>query len=395
MNDTQQSPPQGSPPPPGRDDDFDPQKLRTIADMRRSQDDRVVAGVCAGAARYLNIDPVIVRVLIAVLSVAGFAGVILYVAAWLLLPAEHEDRSIVADWFKLDENEEQVRTIGLVTAAVLAVLSLVGNSSWAWWGDAPWWIIPFALLFYVFWVRPQRRREARTTQPIAYTPATYDQASVDAYTATVVDQAMQKKLAKKREPRSPALFMLTMSLTAIALAVVWIVDETRRDVHWTAYLAVALTVVALGVLIGTFVGDGGPLIAIGVLLAIALAIGSVFPGGRIGEQRPTPATAAEVQATYRHGIGELELDLTQVADPDFLAGRTISLDSGIGETRVIVPDGLNVAVDAHVKAGEITLFGRRDDGTDVSMADAADQPGQPAVTIDIEHDLGPIEVIRR
>lgn len=390
MNDTQQSPAPGTPPPPGHDDDFDPQKLRTIADMKRSQDDRVVAGVCAGAARYLNIDPVIVRVLIAVLTVAGFAGLILYVAAWLLIPAEHEDRSIVAEWLKLDQNEEQVRTIGLVVAAGIAVLSLVGNSSWSWWGNATWWIIPFALLFYIFWIRPQRRREARTP-----TPAAYDPTSVDMYTQAVVDQAVQKKLAKSRRPRSPALFLLTMSLAAIALAVVWIVDETQRDVHWTAYVAVSLAVVGVGLLIGTFIGDGGPLIAIGVLLAIALAIGSVFPTGRIGEQRPTPTTAADVKASYRHGIGELELDLTQVVDPERLAGRTVALDAGVGETRVIVPDGLKVVVLAHTDAGEISVFGRSDDGTDVSLAVPADDAAGGVLTITVDQKLGHIEVIRR
>ncbi len=398
MNDTQQSPPSppGSPPPPGPDEDFDPQRLRTITDMQRSQDDRIVAGVCAGAARYLNVDPVIVRVLVAVLTIAGFAGVILYVAAWLLLPADDEHgRSIVAGWFKLDDNEPQVRTIGLVAAAALAVLSLIGNSSWAWWGDAPWWIIPFALLFYVFWLRPQRRREARMPSPSAYDPATPEPTTVDAYSATVVDRAMQKKLAKARAPRSPALLLLTMSLTAIALAVVWIVDETRRDVPATAYIAVALTVVGVGLLIGTLVGDGGPLIAIGVLLATALAIGSVFPTGRIGEQRPSPTTAADVEATYRHGIGELELDLTQVVDPERLAGRTIALDAGIGDTRVILPDGLRVVVLTHVDAGATSVFGRSREGTDVSLAAPADDGVGAVLTVTVDQQLGQIEVITR
>jgi len=389
MNDTQQAPQSG--PPPGSDDEFDPKRLRSITDMERSSDDRIVAGVCAGAAKYLNIDPIIVRVVLAVLTVAGFAGVILYVAAWVLLPSDDAEKSLAAEWFKLDKNEEQVRVAGLVGAVILAALSIVGDSSWAWWGGTPWWLLPFALLFYAFWVRPRRRREAREQR---------ERPVPDPATAADVDQTRAATIPgrttrKSREPRSPALLGLTVSVAAIALAVTWIYDETQEDVHWTTYVAVALGVVGIGLLVGTFFGHGGTLIGIGVLLAITLAIGSAFPSGRIGTQSPTPAVAADVRAHYEHGIGQLELDLSQVSDPERLLGRTIDVDAGIGQTTIIVPDALNLDVRADVQAGQIRLFGRDDDGTDVTMTDTADQPTMPSLTIDIDQKLGQIEVVRR
>lgn len=44
-----------------------------------------IAGVCAGIARYLKIDPLIVRVIFAVGAIAGFGSFILiYLAIWLL-----------------------------------------------------------------------------------------------------------------------------------------------------------------------------------------------------------------------------------------------------------------------------------------------------------------------
>jgi phage shock protein PspC (stress-responsive transcriptional regulator) len=389
MNDTQHAPP----PPPGAGDEFDPHRLRTIADMRRTSDDRIVAGVCAGAARYLNVDPIVVRVVIAVLTFTGFAGVILYVAAWLLLPADDAEKSIVADWFRLDRNEPQVRVAGLVGALIVAGLSLVGDSSWAWWGDTAWWLIPVGLVVYLFWVRPRRRRDAAV---VAATTATPPVAPTAGEPAPTVQMAWPTAAPEpRRPPRSPALLALTASVAAIALAATWIYDETQDDVHWTAYVAVALAVVALGLLVGTLVGDGGPLIAIGIVLATVLAVGSVFPSGRIGTQRPVPTAAADVEPHYRHGIGELHLDLTQVSDPDLLAGRTIHVDAGIGQTTVIVPDGLKVAVDTHLRAGQVDLFGRMDNGTDVSMADANDGPDGTALTIDIDQKVGQIEVISR
>ncbi|MGA9714537.1 MAG: PspC domain-containing protein, partial [Aeromicrobium sp.] len=130
MNDTHQDPPAGDT---GRDADppaegFDAQRLRTVADMQRSSTPRLVAGVCAGIARYLNVDPVLVRIVFAVLIFLGGAGVILYAAFWFLVPADDAEKSIAADWFRLDANEERIRVGGLVVAAALAVLVAVGDS---------------------------------------------------------------------------------------------------------------------------------------------------------------------------------------------------------------------------------------------------------------------------
>lgn len=52
----------------------------------RSEQDRVIAGVCGGIADYLNIDPVLVRVLFAVLFFASGIGLVLYVILWFIMP---------------------------------------------------------------------------------------------------------------------------------------------------------------------------------------------------------------------------------------------------------------------------------------------------------------------
>lgn len=113
-------------------DRFEPGRARSLADVRRPRDERLIAGVGTGIGRHLGIDPVIVRVVLAVLCLAGLAGLILYAAAWLLLPAEDAERSIVGDWFDLRENERQVRTTGLLVAGVLALLAIIGDTSLGW-----------------------------------------------------------------------------------------------------------------------------------------------------------------------------------------------------------------------------------------------------------------------
>ena len=64
--------------------------------LRRSGDDKMLAGVARGIARYLNADVTLVRVIIAALALFTGAGVALYIAAWLLIPADAGDHAAAA-----------------------------------------------------------------------------------------------------------------------------------------------------------------------------------------------------------------------------------------------------------------------------------------------------------
>ena len=56
--------------------------------LYRSVRDRKIAGVCAGVAEYLNIDPTTVRVIWAVVSLFAFVGVAAYLVCALIIPEE-------------------------------------------------------------------------------------------------------------------------------------------------------------------------------------------------------------------------------------------------------------------------------------------------------------------
>ncbi|HEX3824619.1 MAG TPA: PspC domain-containing protein [Mycobacteriales bacterium] len=66
--------------------------------LRRPTDDRMVAGVAAGVARYLDIDATVVRITFAVLAVLGGAGLPLYLAGWLLIPEDGSSESIAGEF---------------------------------------------------------------------------------------------------------------------------------------------------------------------------------------------------------------------------------------------------------------------------------------------------------
>lgn len=58
----------------------------------RPKKDRMIAGVCSGIARYLGIDPTIVRLAWVILSFFGYIipGVLIYIIAAVLIPEEEE-----------------------------------------------------------------------------------------------------------------------------------------------------------------------------------------------------------------------------------------------------------------------------------------------------------------
>jgi phage shock protein PspC (stress-responsive transcriptional regulator) len=63
--------------------------------LLRVREGRIVAGVCTGLARYFGVDVNLVRLAFGVLTVFYGLGILLYVAAWAILPEEGEDTSIL------------------------------------------------------------------------------------------------------------------------------------------------------------------------------------------------------------------------------------------------------------------------------------------------------------
>jgi len=65
--------------------------------LYRPRDGRVVAGVCAGLAAYFGVDPTLVRLAFALLTVFGGIGILLYLCAWIVIPEEGGDGTSIAE----------------------------------------------------------------------------------------------------------------------------------------------------------------------------------------------------------------------------------------------------------------------------------------------------------
>jgi phage shock protein PspC (stress-responsive transcriptional regulator) len=76
---------------------YESHQARTLG---RPVQDRMLGGVAAGIARYLDVDVTVIRILFAVLAVFGGAAIPIYLAGWLLIPEDGADQSIAAGWFQ-------------------------------------------------------------------------------------------------------------------------------------------------------------------------------------------------------------------------------------------------------------------------------------------------------
>jgi phage shock protein PspC (stress-responsive transcriptional regulator) len=406
------TPPEAPPPPPPAAGDPGPRvtgdQVRDLGRLRRSRTDRKVAGVAGGLARHLDVDPLILRVAFVVLAFFGGAGLIVYGACWLLVPEDGDDKAP----FNLDERS---RSIALMIVGVLAALALVGDSWGAFW--FPWPVAIVALV--ALWVLTRGNHNQGPAAPAAppadqpYTYTTYAPPVGQQATGWVGQPAVTvppppEQTAHRTEPvqpfqsyvrpqnprkRGPILFWFTLALVALAEGVLGIIDLAGAPVADPAYPALAVGIAGLMLVVGAFFGRAGGLIALGLVAAIALAGATAAQEVDPDTVTERPATAADVDSSYSLGVGEQRIDLSEVADPENLDGRTIDVEGDLGAIDITLPEGVRAVIDARVHGvGEIKLFGAEHNGLDVRDQQTVGSAGDPTITLDIELGVGAIEV---
>ena len=64
--------------------------------LYRSKNDRILGGVCAGLGQHLDVDPNVIRLIWAAVTVLSFGvGVIVYILAWILIPEPGSENGIL------------------------------------------------------------------------------------------------------------------------------------------------------------------------------------------------------------------------------------------------------------------------------------------------------------
>ena len=332
-----------SPPPPG------PPRLN------RSRDDKLVAGVCGGLGRHFGIDPIIFRIAFVALTLAGASGVVLYLLAWLLIPADGEPQARAVAMVRGREWSRPLAAALIVAGVVILLGDLRAHS-----GPPLAVAVVLAGLGVALYVS-ERDAAGPVTEPPGHAPPPPDPTSGPA--PAVPPPAPPAPPPPARVPRSP-LAPLTVSGLLVLAGVFLLVDRAGwADVSLVAFLAVALVVVGAALVVSAWWGRALALIPLGVVLTLALALASVVDvplGDGMGERRFRPERPAQLRPVYRLAMGELVVDLR---DALATAGRAeVEATVGLGRLVVLVPPDAGVVADGRVGVGQLVLFGRTEDG---------------------------------
>jgi phage shock protein PspC (stress-responsive transcriptional regulator) len=348
-------------------------------ELHRSRDDRLLAGVAGGLGRYFEISPNFFRAGFAILTLVGGAGILLYLAAALVVPEEGRADSIAVEALKRYRDRPWL-LVGVALVGI-AVLSLVAQADF--WPDSgfAWTLLVIGVVTIA--IAQRGRGEPRTSE------------GASEYAAA---EAPTQPLAPPT-PKPPSLLVPVLGLLLAAAGLLAFLSAVGVDIRWDLALAVAATAVGVAVVAGAFLRRRtGGLVVVGLTLAgLALAVSAIDVRleGPVGDRMYQPAAAEDVSRSYELAIGELDLDLSKTA----LAPGDTSVDAnvGIGDLTVVVPHGVAVDVEATASAGSVSVFGREKSGVDSELS-ASGGGGRAHVgeklVIDAHVGLGSVTIVR-
>jgi phage shock protein PspC (stress-responsive transcriptional regulator) len=384
--------------------------------LTRSTQRKVVAGVAGGLGEYTGVDPVLFRVLFAVLTLFGGSGILLYAVGWLFLPADDQEVSPAESVIHRGPGAgTRARDAAAAGALIVAGLVLAGVLAL---GDARDLALVLVIVggaFFLIRNLPERRAGgpplpvAPEPPPAPYETPLPAYQPTPAYQAPVHQPAPTVTLPPPPLPAPPVrperrrehsiLGLLTLCAMLVVLGVAaaleagGVIDPEPDDL-----LALAVGTLGAGLLVGTVFGRARWLVWLGVPVLAALIVVStsnVSLKGGAGDRRYAPQSAAQIDPDYRIGVGSLRLDLTGVDLSEQLVRTRLS--AGVGDIEVIVPHDADVSVEGRAGIGSVELFGVETSGTSATRSTVDRGPsgdGRIDLALDLDINIGKVEVSR-
>jgi phage shock protein PspC (stress-responsive transcriptional regulator)/predicted membrane protein len=382
----------------------------TAYDLVRPKAGRLLAGVTLAIANRFSIHVWLVRVVFIALTASGGVGILLYLAGWVLIPAEGDAKAAAGQF--LDRIEGPRAWVGVGLMALAAII--VADSTRLLDGDlvAAGVLILIGVLLYrgdIGSSNPDtptkpRREEATTIMANESTGGVVTD-TLEHPGGTTMDPppppppipvpAAPLPPKPPREPRPPSILgRITVAVGFITLGVLAFIDNVgAADIDFRHYLGAAMTVIGLGLLVGSLFGRARGLIVVGVIMVPALLVSPVadmdFGANDI---RYAPTSVADIQPEYELDLGSMMLDLRDV---DFEgADVVVNARIGLGELVVIVPDDVAVQAYGEVGMGSVDVLGSSSGGIGEIALDRS-APGEVgSITVDARADIGRVEISR-
>jgi phage shock protein PspC (stress-responsive transcriptional regulator) len=355
--------------------------------------DGILGGVAGGLADYFRMAPWLIRLAFVVSSFFGGLGILLYLAGWLLIPAEGSDESIAERWLSdLGPGRSWIGAALIALAAIWLLTSLdIARSGLAW-----------AIALLVLGVLLYRGEIPR--RPVPAEEAVDLPVEASALAAPVTDRtpasspSRPPRQARPRRPRPPSMLgRYTLAASLIGIGILALLDNAGvlfPDARH--YLALAVAIVGAGLLVGSVWGRSRMLIVAGLVLAFmmgAATIGRVVDAFADEVRTFTPAALEEVATSYNMDSGTLIIDLTDVEWRN--QEMDISADLGAGELEIRLPADITARVNARAGVGQIDVLGRTSEGLGVGRSVVVEgSAGAGEITMTVRVGAGQITVFQ-
>ncbi|MFF3310920.1 PspC domain-containing protein [Streptomyces sp. NPDC002952] len=378
--------------------------------FRRDRRQKMLGGVCAGLGRQCEMDPVIFRIVLAVLAATGGLGLIFYGFVWLFVPTDDDEENEVRKLLTGRVDGQALAAVlfalvgcgvflsmlhngGVLAFAVILAILLAGAGYWSQQrgdpdpdplaaqaaADAPPEAkappVPYA---YPSWWRDPIVKDGTHVGGTGYLWGPPDSRDRDIAAAVNIARGTSRshiRVSQEPQPRGPRwiggwVFLTALVAGALGTGLTW--DDHALGTSVQTGLACALVVFGVGIAVSAFLGrTGAGSVFLAVVTAGLLACAAALPGDistHWVRTTWTPAAVSDVQRTYDLGTGVGTLDLSGL---DLAKGQTVSTHAevGVGRLKVVVPDDVTVRLDIEVGVGDIQLPG--DDSKDLDV-----QPGR-------------------
>jgi len=384
-------------------------------ELVRPRQGRMVAGVAQGLANRYDVPVVLIRVVLALLTFGGGLGLALYAAGWFLIRSEEETEAPAERFFSGASTSRSWIGIGLVFLAILILLDnftfLSGGIVWA-----VGLLVVGILLYTGDLPRLVKEPEADpdTDDKEGVQQMTTSDTLVPAFaetdtpsgsvpvgggappTPTPTPPILPPAASKPRE--HSFLGRITIGVMLVSLGVLAILDNVpgiALEPEPRHYMALAVTILGLGLVLGGFVGRARWLILLGVIMVPTMIFSPVFEydwNTENFDRTIAPDNFEELESGYSLDVGNLVIDLSDLP----WEGEEIDLSAEVdaGNIEIRLPRGVGLEGEASVDVGRVGAFGRESAGLG-SPGLSFDEPGRlGTVNLDVMVDLGNIDIYR-
>ena len=369
----------------------------------RPLDGRVLAGVSQALANRYDVPLWDIRVLFVLTTFADGLGIALYAAGWLLIRSEDEAEAPVQRFLGgASKPRAWIGIILIFVAAAIFLDAVTFVSAGVLWAAG---LLLIGVLLYTGKIEiPIRvsgdnkegvQRMTTTDTPVSEAADTSGDSPAGGGTPPTPTPAAPTTPPVRPRSRS-ILGRLTFGFMLLGVGVLAVLDNIVAipiDAEPRHYMALAVTTLGLGLIVGSIWGRARWLILLSVVLVPTLLFSPAFEIDWTSDNfnvEHEPHLFSEIQASYDLDVGNMVIDLREL-DWD---GQTVRITARVdfGNLEIHIPTTVGIKGTASVDVGRVSANGRESSGIGNPTLDFDETGDFGTVILDAQVDFGNIEI---